>query len=101
MKILETGGAAGVSQPSHLQLPHAPPAIELYINSELFKIGPTSVNAITLVTAAVIVLLSYLVSRGFRAALRRFFARGGMAPTGERGAIERLVHYGILMMGIV
>ena len=23
------------------------------------------------------------------------------APTGERGAIERLVHYGILMMGIV
>ena len=84
------------------RLPHPPPAIELYINSELFKIGPTSVNLITLLTAAFIILASYFVSRMFRVAMRRFFARGGMAtPTGERGAIERLVHYGILMMGIV
>ncbi|MEO6600760.1 MAG: mechanosensitive ion channel domain-containing protein [Polyangiaceae bacterium] len=89
------------SVPHLPHLPHAPPAIELYINSELFKIGPTSVNLITLVTAVVIVLGSYLVSRAVRAGMRRFFDRGGIAPTGERGAIERLVHYGVLMMGIV
>jgi potassium-dependent mechanosensitive channel len=83
------------------RLAHATPAIELYINSELFKIGPTSVNVITLVTAAVIVLVSYVVSRALRAGMRRFFARGGMAPTGDRGAVERLVHYAIMMMGIV
>jgi potassium-dependent mechanosensitive channel len=102
MKLPEPDTLPHLPHLPHLPpLPHPPLAIELYINSELFKIGPTSVNLITLVTAAVIVLVSYLISRGVRAAMRRFFARGGMEPTGERGAIERLVHYAILMMGIV
>lgn len=69
--------------------------------AELFKVGTTPVTAATLVTAAVIVLLSFSLSRGVRAGMRRFFARGGLAPSGEVGAIERLVHYFIVMVGIM
>src|SRR5882724_3192957 len=71
------------------------------LSEELFKIGSTVANVITLVTAGVIILTSYGVSRGVRAALHRFFARGGVAPSGEVGAIERLAHYGIVLLGIV
>ena len=74
--------------------------IEPFIKVELFHVGATAVTAVTLVTAGVIVLISYFISRLVRAAMRRFFARGGVEPTGEAGAIERLVHYGILMLGI-
>ena len=75
--------------------------IEPLITIELFKVGATSVNMVTLVTAVAVVLASYILSRVVRATIRRFFARGGLAPTGEAGAIERLVHYGIMMAGIV
>lgn len=74
---------------------------EPILSSELFKIGTTVVTLVTLVTAGCIILISYLISRGVRAALHRFFARGGLAPSGEVGAIERLAHYFIVLMGIV
>jgi potassium-dependent mechanosensitive channel len=76
-------------------------ASEPFLSAELFKIGTTVVNVTTLVTAGCIILLSYGLSRGVRAGLHRFFARGGLAPSGEVGAIERLAHYFIVMMGIV
>ena len=72
-----------------------------FLSAELFKVGTTVVTLVTLVTAACIVLLSYLISRGVRHALHRFFARGGIAPSGEVGAIERLAHYFIVLMGIM
>ena len=75
--------------------------IDSFISEEVFKIGTTTVTPTMLVTASFIIVLSYFFSRGVRAAMRRFFARGGLAPTGEVGAIERLVHYGILMLGVV
>jgi len=84
---------SSVPSPEHPQI--LPSATE-----ELFKIGTTSITLVTLVTTVVIVAASYGVSRGVRAALRRFFARGGVAPGGEAGAIERLVHYAILLIGI-
>jgi len=74
---------------------------EPFIRVELFKVGTTTVTITTLVIAAVIVLLSYLFSRAVRAGMRRFFLRTGLAPTGEAGAMERLVHYGIVLMGIM
>ena len=55
----------------------------------------------TLLTAGCIVFFSYLLSRGVRAGLQRFFARGGITPSGEVGAIERLAHYAIVLMGIM
>jgi len=33
--------------------------------------------------------------------MRRFFQRSGLAPTDEAGAMERLVHYGIVLMGVM
>jgi potassium-dependent mechanosensitive channel len=74
---------------------------EPFIRVELFKVGSTTVTPSTLVIAAVIVLLSFLFSRVFRAGMRRFFQQSGLAPTGEAGAVERLVHYGIVMLGIL
>ena len=71
------------------------------LTTELFKIGTTAVTVVTLVTAAFIVLLSYVVSLGVRAGLHRFFLRGGMAPRGEVRAMERLAHYFIVLMGIM
>ena len=76
-------------------------ASDPFLSAELFKIGTTVVNVTTLVTAGCIVLLSFGISRGVRAGLHRFFARGGLAPSGEVGAIERLAHYFIMMMGIL
>jgi small-conductance mechanosensitive channel len=75
--------------------------IEQFMTSELFKVGTTAVTVVTLATALFIVLVSYLLSRGVRHALHRFLLRGGIAPTGEIGAIERLAHYFIVMLGIM
>ena len=77
------------------------PITEPFIRVELFRVGTTKVTITTLVIAAVIVLLSLLCSRVVRAGLRRLFARGGIARTGEAGAVERLVHYGIVLTGIL
>ena len=74
---------------------------ESFLTSELFKIGTSTVTLVTLVTASGIILISYLISRGVRAAMHGFFARGGLTPSGEVGAVERLAHYGIVMMGVV
>jgi potassium efflux system protein len=72
-----------------------------FIRVELFKVGSTTVTPTTLVIAAVIVLVSFSISRVVRAGIRRFFLRSGLAPTGEAGAVERLVHYGIVLMGVL
>ena len=74
---------------------------EPLIRVELFKVGSTTVTITTLVIALVIVLLSFLFSRAVRAGMRRFFQRSGLAPTGEAGAVERLVHYGIVLSGVL
>src|SRR5450432_1590520 len=74
---------------------------EQFLTSELFKVGTTVVTVGMLATAAVIVLLSYVISRGARAGLHRFFLRGGMAPGGEVRAMERLAHYFIVLLGIM
>jgi len=81
--------------------PPEPSVAEPFIRVELFKVGSTRVTPTTLVIAGVIILLSFLFSRVVRAGVRRFFARGGVATTGEAGAIERLVHYAIILMGIL
>jgi potassium efflux system protein len=78
-----------------------PSLSEPFIRVELFKVGSTRVTPTTLVIAGVIVLLSFLCSRVIRAGIRRFFQRSGLAPTGEAGAVERLVHYGVMLMGIL
>ncbi len=75
--------------------------LQQFLTAELFKVGTTSVTMITLATAALIVFVSYLVSRGARAAMHRFFLRGGMAPGGEIRAMERLAHYFMMLVGIV
>jgi small-conductance mechanosensitive channel len=81
--------------------PPEPSLTEPFIRVELFKVGSTTVTPSTLVIAVVIVLLSFLCSRVIRAGMRRFFQRSGLAPTGEAGAVERLVHYGVVMMGVL
>jgi potassium efflux system protein len=77
------------------------PQIEPFLTTELFKVGTTVVTVVTLATAVLIVLFSYILSRGVRAALHRFLLRGGIAPSGEIGAIERLAHYFIVVVGIM
>jgi potassium efflux system protein len=75
--------------------------IEPFLTTELFKVGTTVVTVVTLATAVVIVLVSYLISRGARHGLHRFFLRGGLTPGGEIRAVERLAHYFIVLIGIM
>jgi small-conductance mechanosensitive channel len=79
----------------------AEPISEPFIRVELFRVGSTKVTISTLVIAGVIVLLSFLCSRAVRAAFRRLFVNRGHAPTGEAGAMERLLHYGIVLTGVL
>ena len=81
--------------------PAEPSQFEQFLSTELFKVGTTVVTVTMLATALFIVLLSYVVSRGVRAGLHRFFLRGGMAPGGEVRAMERLAHYFIVLLGIM
>jgi potassium efflux system protein len=77
-------------------------AVEPFIRVELFRVGTTKVTPTTLVIAGVIILLSFFFSRVVRAGMRRFFQRGGLGPTtGEAGAMERLVHYGVVLLGVL
>lgn len=76
-------------------------AVEPFIRVELFRVGTTKVTPTTLVIAGVIILMSFFFSRVIRAGMRRFFQRSGMAPTGEAGAMERLVHYGVVLLGVL
>ncbi|HKO53580.1 MAG TPA: mechanosensitive ion channel domain-containing protein [Polyangiaceae bacterium] len=81
--------------------PAEPSISEPFIRVELFKVGSTTVTPTTLAIALVIVLLSFLFSRVVRAGMRRFFQRSGLTLTGDAGAMERLVHYGIVLVGIL
>jgi small-conductance mechanosensitive channel len=76
-------------------------AVDPFIRVELFRVGTTKVTPTTLVIAGVIILLSFLFSRAVRAGMRRFFQRSGLAPSGEAGAMERLVHYGVVLLGVL
>lgn len=67
---------------------------------DLFKIGQTPITLTTLVSVALVVLVSFTASRLLRAALHRALVRQGVADEGSVAVVSRLVHYGIVATGI-
>jgi small-conductance mechanosensitive channel len=70
------------------------------LNTKLFTLGGTAVTLKTIVTVVLILLVTYLVSRAIRRALTTVFRRRGLKDDGNVQAISRLVHYGVLLVGV-
>lgn len=70
-----------------------------FLDTKLFAVGNTSVTVSTLLTVAVIVVATVLVSRTLRHALARLLrrTRGSEAAV---GTITSLVHYVVLLFGL-
>lgn len=70
------------------------------VNSPLFLIGDRPVSLTTIAIALAIVLLTVLVSRGARRASSAAFRRRGVTEEGTILAVNRLVHYIVLFVGL-
>ena len=70
------------------------------LRTKLFVLGGTQVTLETILTIALILLVTHLLSRGVRRALLRVFRRRGLEDDGNVLAITRLVHYGVVLVGV-
>lgn len=71
------------------------------MNIKLFDIGSTPISLMTLITMVVVVIGAYLTSRVLQAAARRALARRGVSTEhGGLGALGRLVHYVVMLVGV-
>jgi small-conductance mechanosensitive channel len=66
----------------------------------LFTLGGTEVTPRTILTVVLILLVTYLLSRLIRRAVTGVFRRRGLEEDGNVLAIARLVHYGVLLIGV-
>jgi small-conductance mechanosensitive channel len=67
---------------------------------KLFVLGGTQVTLKTVLTVAVILIATYLLSWGIRRAVTGVFSRRGLEQDGNVQAIARLTHYGVLLVGL-
>lgn len=67
---------------------------------ELFQIGGVPVTTASIVTFALIMLVSFWLSRGLRRLLVRTLTRGGLAEKGTVTTIATLAHYAALFVGL-
>jgi small-conductance mechanosensitive channel len=70
------------------------------LKTKLFALGGTEVTLKTILIVALILIATYLISRGVRRAVTRLFRRRGLEEDGNVLAITRLVHYGVLLVGV-
>lgn len=66
----------------------------------LFRLGDTTVTLATLITAALIVLLTLLLSRLIRRSLHRVADRRSMEQAGTVAVTARLIHYAVMFVGL-
>jgi small-conductance mechanosensitive channel len=67
---------------------------------ELFQIGGVPVTTASIVTFALIMLVSFWLSRGLQRLLIRTLTRGGLAEKGTVTTIATLAHYVALFVGL-
>ncbi|NIO29746.1 MAG: mechanosensitive ion channel [Candidatus Latescibacteria bacterium] len=66
----------------------------------LFEISGTAVNLMTLLTFALIIAFTFLISHLLQKALYRFFRTRGVKDEASLGVTTRLLHYLILAIGL-
>lgn len=70
------------------------------LHVELFKIGTTEVTVSTLLTAVVVLVLSFWLSRLIRRAMLRRVKESSVPERGSVAVTARLVHYTIVLVGM-
>ncbi|MGD8496882.1 MAG: mechanosensitive ion channel [Gemmatimonadales bacterium] len=70
------------------------------LHVELFRIGTTEVTVSTLMTAVLVLLLSFWLSRIIRRAMLRRVKESSVPERGSMAVTARLVHYTIVLVGI-
>lgn len=73
--------------------------VRAVLSVELLHIGETPLTIGTLLTACVILALTWLISRWARMATKRAFELRGVTDPGRLGVTQRLIHYAILLIG--
>lgn len=74
--------------------------VHALLEYELFSIGGTPVNVATVTMSAIIAMASIVVARLSEKATVRFLKARGVTDEGSTGASARLVHYGVLGVGL-
>lgn len=82
------------------RLPEARSVIDRVLNVPLFTIGQTPVTVTTLLTVAVILLVTMVLARTAQRGAKRAFAGRGVTDTGTITVVTRLISYGIILMGL-
>jgi small-conductance mechanosensitive channel len=70
------------------------------LGAEIFHIGDTPVTVASIATIAIILLVTYWVSRGIQRVLTRALLRGGLGEQGTVTTVTKLVHYIVLFLGL-
>lgn len=70
------------------------------LDFKLFEIGGTPLTLATLVTVLLVVVFTFVVSRGIRTAATAAFQRRGVTGSGTVAAVNRLIHYVVLFVGL-
>jgi len=69
------------------------------LNTQLFELGGTSVSVTTLLTVLIIVLVTLRISSLLQRGLKRVLRSRGVEHEGTLGAMSRLLHYSMLLIG--
>jgi small-conductance mechanosensitive channel len=75
-------------------------AIRDFAAQQLFEVGGTSVTVASLVTFALILLVTWWVSRLLQGIVARGLRRGGLREEGTLATVRRLLHYVVLLVGL-
>jgi small-conductance mechanosensitive channel len=67
---------------------------------ELFEISGVPVTVASIATFAVIMLVTFLISRGLQRVVRETLARGGLGEQGTVATVSKLLHYLVLFVGL-
>lgn len=73
-------------------------AVRDVLDTELFRIGETPITIATIITALLIILAAFWLSRVLRGLVERGLTRRGAKP-GAIGTITGLIHYAVLITG--
>lgn len=71
------------------------------VNNELFKVGDKPITALSLVTAVVIVLFAFQFSSFMQGLVERGLRRLGIESEGTVGSLNRLIHYSLVVLGLL
>ncbi|RMH18272.1 MAG: hypothetical protein D6696_13440 [Acidobacteria bacterium] len=74
--------------------------VKRVLNEDLFTIGGTQLDVSSILIFVLIVAGTWWISRLLERAIARVLRRGGLADEGSIAAVQRLLHYAVLVVGL-